>query len=319
MTNCVDKRKRTGDNGRVLRDRRKGRSDAPNFPPETRIPVKTSLATNIEKIGPKTAQKYLENQTRNRPLNKRTVDKYASAMNAGAWELTHQGIAFDKDGKLFDGQHRMAAIVQSGKTIEFSVSRYASTDNAPMIVVDSGQGRNAGDRLVIGGVVDSHGRMIYSILRGMRAIEAGIWSTDVLHSHEARMIYEAESKSVDFVLAAFGAAHTKQWNSAVRAAFAYCYAFAPKECAELAVLLKEKSGIKKGSAAQAFVNAIAEGRIGVAQGNNRIDPFAKCLWLIRQHIEGKQVERVKATASVFNWAKRQRQLANVPTIVEVLA
>ena len=276
------------------------------------------MKTTIEKIGPATAQKYLEKQARNRPLNKRTVDRYVTAMSAGAWELTHQGIAFDKDGALFDGQHRMAAVVQSGKTIEFSVSRYVKNDDVPMLVVDSGHARNSGDRLVIGGVVDAHGRMVYSILRGMLAIDNGAYDARPLHPHEARIMYEAEQNNIDFVLAAFGAAHTKQWNSALRAAFAYCYAFAPKEVAELAVLLKEKSGIKKGSAAQAFVNALADGRIELG-GKDRIDSFAKCMWLIRCHIENKPVERVKSTASVFNWATRQRQLANVPTIADSLA
>jgi len=315
VTNCVDIRNQTSENINVSRDRRKGRSDAPNFPPrETRIPVKTT----IEKIGPVTAAKYLENQFRNRPLNKSVVNKYAATMDAGAWEITHQGIALDKDGKLFDGQHRMAAIVQCGKTIEFSVTRYTKSDDAPMLIIDSGHARNAGDRLVIGGIVEHHGRMVYSILRALISIEDGAFSARPLHPHEARIVYEAESKNIDFVLSVFGAAHTKQWNSAIRSAFAYCHAFAPKECAELASLLKEKSGIKKGSAAQAFINANAEGRLGVSVDKNRIDSFAKCLWLIRCHIEGKPVERVKATASIFNWAKRQRQLAGVPTIAETL-
>ena len=277
------------------------------------------MKTTIERIGPIQASKYLENRTRNRQLNKRTVDRYVAAMVAGAWELTHQGVAFDKEGKLFDGQHRMAAVVQSGKTIEFSVSRYVKSEDVPMLVVDSGHARNAGDRLVIGGVVDAHGRMIYSILRGMITIDTGTYDARQLHPHEARIIYEAESNNIDFVLESFGAAHTKQWNSAVRASFAYCYAFAPKEVAALAVLLKEKTGIKKGSAAQVFVNALADGRIGLESGGDRINSFAKCLWLIRCHIEEKSVERVKATASIFNWAKRQRQLANVPTIADVLA
>lgn len=276
------------------------------------------MKTTIEKISPAVAEKYLENRTRNRQINKRTVDRYAAVMNAGAWELTHQGIAFDKEGKLFDGQHRMAAIVQSGKTIEFSVARYLKNEDVPMLVVDSGYARNAGDRLVIGGIVDAHGRTIYSILRGMLAIDCGVCSAQQLPPHEARIIYEAESKNIDFVLETFGVAHSKQWNSAVRAAFAYCYAFAPKEVAALAVLLKEKSGIRKGSAAQAFVKALADGRIDIG-GSDRVDSFAKCLWLIRCHIEDKQIERVKTTASIFGWATRQRQLAGVATISESLA
>jgi len=277
------------------------------------------VKTTIERIGPETAAKYLENRTRNRAIDPRVVKKYVAVMNADAWELTHQGIAFDKDGKMFDGQHRMTAVVQSGKTIEFAVSRYVKNEDVPMLVVDSGHARNAGDRLVIGGIVDAHGRTVYSILRGMLAIDCGACSAQQLHPHEARIIYEAESKNIDFVLQAFGVAHSKQWNSAVRAAFAYCYAFAPKEVAALAVLLREKSGIKKGSAAQAFVNALADGRIGLESGGDRINSFAKCLWLIRCHIEDKPIERIKTTASIFNWAARQRQLAGVATIAEVLA
>jgi len=275
------------------------------------------VKTTIEKITPAVAEKYLENRTRNRKIDPRMVKKYVIAMNAGAWELTHQAIALDNEGRMFDGQHRMTAVVQSGKTIEFAVSRYAKSEDVPMLVVDSGYARNAGDRLVIGGIVDAHGRTIYSILRGMLAIDRGICGAQQLHPHEARFIYESESKNIDFVLETFGVAHSKQWNSAVRASFAYCYAFAPKEVAALAILLKEKSGIKKGSAAQAFVKALADGRIDIG-GSDRIDSFAKCLWLIRCHIEEKPVERVKTTGSIFNWATRQRQLANVPTIAEVL-
>jgi hypothetical protein len=44
-------------------------------------------------------------------------------MTAGEWPLTHQAIAFDEQGNILDGQHRLWAIVESGKTIEMVVGR----------------------------------------------------------------------------------------------------------------------------------------------------------------------------------------------------
>jgi hypothetical protein len=276
------------------------------------------VKTTIEKIGPKTAAKYLENQSRNRPLHKPTVAKYAAAMLAGAWTLVHQGIAFDKEGKLFDGQHRMAAVVQSGKTIEFMVSRYVNTEDAPMAIVDSGRTRSAGDRIMIAGIVPGHGALISSIIGALRIADSGVDSRHHIHPHEIEMIYGAESEHIQFVIDAFGVGFSKQWNAVIRAAFAYCHAFAPEEVFVLATMVKEKCGYQNGSAAHAFVVALADDKLVQSRSMTRTDCMAKVLWLIRQHIEGKRVERVKATASIFNWAKRQRQIAGVATIAETL-
>jgi len=44
-------------------------------------------------------------------------------MDSGEWQLTHQGIAFDKDGNLLDGQHRLQAVINHGRGVEFMVTR----------------------------------------------------------------------------------------------------------------------------------------------------------------------------------------------------
>jgi hypothetical protein len=284
-----------------------------SFTPETRIPVKT----NIETIGPKTATKYLENQAKNRPVNKRKVKAYAAVMAAGAWETTHQGIAFDAYGKLIDGQHRLHAIVLSGKTVKMQVTRY--TDDAPMAVVDSGKPRNAGDRLMIAGIVPNHGHLISSILVAMLIAETGTYSGVALQPHESKALFDQEKSGIRFAINAFGAKHSRQWNAIIRAGFAYCYMFAPKEVEALATQVREKCALKKGSAAHAFVVALAENKLGYSKNTSRADAMAKVLWLIRQHIEGKKIERVKATASVFNWARRSREQLGVNTMAQALA
>ena len=62
-------------------------------------------------ISPEQARKWLsENNTDNRPMRRIAVDGLRAAWDRGEWRLTHQGIAFDTNGVLRDGQHRLAFI-----------------------------------------------------------------------------------------------------------------------------------------------------------------------------------------------------------------
>lgn len=309
MTNCVDIRKQASENIDVSRDRRKGRSDAPKLSPrETRIPVKTNIVTEIESIGPKTAQAYLAKAAKNRRIRKTVVDRYAHAMSQDAWDLTHQGIAFDENGQLVDGQHRLSAVIQSGKTVKMQVSRYVCT--APVAIMDSGASRTQADRAQISGIIPEHARVIVPMLNYMVCAETGVNQEKTLQSHELENLYEQEKQTIAFVLSAFGAAPTRQWPAVIRAAFAYCAVIAPESVANLAYSVRDKVGYKKGSAAHAFAMALSDRKFQLQSCGQRMDTLAKCLWLIRQHIEGKPVERMKASASIFNWAARQRQEKN---------
>jgi hypothetical protein len=76
-------------------------------------------------INPEMAQEMLNNNTCNRPISKTTVSKYANMMKKGEWYLSHQAIAFTQEENnkliLVDGQHRLAAVIQSGIAVKFSV------------------------------------------------------------------------------------------------------------------------------------------------------------------------------------------------------
>lgn len=83
------------------------------------------MSTNqIETITPKKAAEWLEkHNTTNRPKRPSWVDALSRMMKDGRFHLTHQGIAFNCDGTLLDGQHRLMAIVQSGVTVKMYVAR----------------------------------------------------------------------------------------------------------------------------------------------------------------------------------------------------
>lgn len=100
-------------------------------------------------ITPAKAAEMLEANTSNRSLSKATVLAYAEAMGRGEWQVTHQGIAFDNEGVLRDGQHRLAAIVEADQPIELMV--FTDVEPETFDVLDTGKRRNAADVLAIEG------------------------------------------------------------------------------------------------------------------------------------------------------------------------
>jgi hypothetical protein len=73
------------------------------------------------KITPSLAKDLLSKRTdeQSRRLNQRHVKKLAGMMSCGEWqELNGDTICIDLNGNLIDGQHRLAAIIDSGKSVK---------------------------------------------------------------------------------------------------------------------------------------------------------------------------------------------------------
>lgn len=92
--------------------------------------------------------------TSNRPLRPHRVDTYVAAINSGQWKLTHQGIAIASNGIMLDGQHRLHAIVKTGKPMPIILS--TDCDPSAFAVIDTGAIRSASDVLHVGGATSSH-------------------------------------------------------------------------------------------------------------------------------------------------------------------
>ena len=101
-------------------------------------------------IAPREAAVMLLSNTHNRPSSQDMVDRYVADMLAGNWQPTHQGIAFDCNGVLLDGQQRLQAIVKSGKTIRMLVTTELPPES--QMVMDRGRRRNTSQNLALRGV-----------------------------------------------------------------------------------------------------------------------------------------------------------------------
>jgi len=84
--------------------------------------IKELITSEVMDVSPALAERWLKlNHEKQRKLSWARVESFVTDMSAGAWELTHQGICFGEDGELIDGQHRLHAIVRSGKTVRMLI------------------------------------------------------------------------------------------------------------------------------------------------------------------------------------------------------
>ena len=109
---------------------------------------------NVEEITPEYAQEILDQKNNNnRTIKQTNLNRLVKAIDNDEWQVTNQGIAFDSEGNLLDGQHRLLAIVKTGQALKIMVAR----NMHPEIfnVVDTGTARMASDVLHISGCGNS--------------------------------------------------------------------------------------------------------------------------------------------------------------------
>ena len=90
---------------------------------------------------------FFDHNKQNRRWTHSLSEKYAKQITAGEWEFTNQGIGFLTTGDVGDGQHRLAAIALSGRTVPFQVT--LGMDQKAIRVIDTGKARPPSDALEI--------------------------------------------------------------------------------------------------------------------------------------------------------------------------
>ena len=97
------------------------------------------MRSRVQTITPSRAAGLLAANTTNRPLSRAVVRSFAEAMRRGDWVVTHQGIAFDVNGVLVDGQHRLAAIIEADLPVAVTV--FTDVGEGAFDVLDTGKRR----------------------------------------------------------------------------------------------------------------------------------------------------------------------------------
>jgi hypothetical protein len=103
----------------------------------------------LVEITPRKAEKWFDNQPRNRRVVKSQVDRIARSILAGGYEVNGETMKFNRAGQMLDGQHTCLAVIATG----VSVWRWAifGVDDDARKVMDRNKRRDFKDDLDIGG------------------------------------------------------------------------------------------------------------------------------------------------------------------------
>lgn len=120
--------------------------------PVTELPLlqpSTTPQVCVIDVTPGMADEWLLCNETNRTFRPWLAARYARDMATGSWSFAGDPIRRTSDGVLLDGQHRLAAIVESGVTVRMVVIDGVEPD--AQLVMDSGAKRTFGDNLSIQG------------------------------------------------------------------------------------------------------------------------------------------------------------------------
>lgn len=162
-----------------------------------------SIRSQWMDVTPEMATRWLKNNFGNRPVKEDVIRAYARDMINKAWVATHQGLAFNDEDALIDGQHRLKAIVLSGVTVRMMVtfglpSKIDGSEMTVMDCVDRGRTRSVADQLTI-----QHGFKYGSLTASICAALASLCCgerTRRLSVGQTLEVYRAFEKSVRLVI-----------------------------------------------------------------------------------------------------------------------
>ena len=108
-----------------------------------------NITTAEEIITPGKAEEILNGNRRNRKISPKRVAILSAQMTSGAWQMNGESIKISDTGALLDGQHRLAAVIDSGVPCRTLVTR--GLPEASMTTLGTGRTRSAADVLGING------------------------------------------------------------------------------------------------------------------------------------------------------------------------
>ena len=136
------------------------------------------MRLTVERITPDVARSMLDQNTVNfRNLDLNRVKRFAREMSCGNWACNGETIKFKGD-ILVDGQHRLAAVIESGSTIQSAVA-YGDIDCSK---VDRGKPRSIAQWLKHCGYLNAC--VLQSSSRLCLAYEKGMWDKQALQQYD---------------------------------------------------------------------------------------------------------------------------------------
>lgn len=248
-------------------------------------------------VTPKMAEEWLEkNHPDNRSVSWPRVEGIANDIREGNWKCTHQGICFDKDGLLIDGQHRLHAVKLAQKGVWMLVVHNAQADFHDPI--DRGTQRS------VATITGLHSRetAAYALLYRMELgnlssnVPVSVAETLATMAHHSEAVQQLNASEVNK-------------NSVVAGLRAACLWVMPINASKTTDFLQkvvDGEMIKRGDPAYAFRNWLSRNR---PRANETVLAALNCL---RYHIQGKSIASVFTGDLGYRAAAAKRRAMRLP-------
>jgi hypothetical protein len=227
-----------------------------------------TMKTQVEDVTPALAKEYLKRNVDNRALRRGHVETMIRAFRRGEYVMTHQGIAFDSDGNLLDGQHRLKAISEMPENFSapMLVSRGLTREDAFRVIDSTMAKRSISDVLRVGNNITQPAHYLARLYSGTFA---GITAAYV------EPIVEFIRPEIEQLMDAC-ASNTRTWSSApVRAAAVISMKTGDSDYVKLVyTTLVRKDFDRMPRSVQTLFRAYINGTVRAVDAN---DIFARCL------------------------------------------
>lgn len=240
-----------------------------------RSTVSGSIDIRVQWITPELAKHWLGNFNNvNRQKKKAGIEFLAAEIAEGRHILTHQGIAFGADGELYDGQHRLEAIVLAGVPVQMMVTRGLSPQARD--VIDSGSGggvRSPNDILKMTDDVTVSAALRAWVANAEMLLEHGrLTGTQTrMSAHALRVGLARHRMSIDAMKESLGERTARISLSPVCAAFVICHRVMGAPVVEMARKMVSGEGLSAGNPALTIRNHLLQYNHSSPQGREDIN------------------------------------------------
>jgi hypothetical protein len=248
----------------------------------------------VATITPRMAEKMLEHNHANRKIRKTVVAKYALDMANDRWRLKGQTpILLDRQGNLVNGQHRLAACVQSGASFQTYIIHNAEAEDVDM--ADSGLNRTLGD--VLGWRGEANPNKLAQVVRIAWLYETGRLDAIKLSASPTRaeaVEWLRDHPGIQESLEAVQDLHLKLRMPMGVAAMVHYYASKhhPNEVIEFFDGLRHGANLSEGSPILALRNRLADRLL--PHGSLRVMYLlAVTIKAFNAYVEGKEMENAR--------------------------
>lgn len=119
-------------------------------------PKSRSIYIEAISVSPRLAMELLDRNSINRQLSQFTVNIYAEAMKRGEWRADNgETIKITRGDDIVDGQHRLWAVAECGKSVRLLFTFNVADDS--FSTIDQGKRRNGSDMISIVGRIKDDG------------------------------------------------------------------------------------------------------------------------------------------------------------------